>query len=67
MLKQRGVSIGGVIILQLDKKSPKYNEYFLNLSNETHRRYFDLCERTFLALVYGYYHIKYLEKEFKSL
>jgi len=67
MLKQKGIQVGGVIILQLNKRSAQYNEYFLNLSDPRHKEYFDYCERTFIALVYGYYHIKYLEKKFKEL
>ena len=67
MLKEKGIQIGGVIILQLDKKVPSYNEYFLNLSDPRHKEYFDFCERTFLSLVYGYYHVKYLENKFKDL
>lgn len=67
MLKQKNINIGGVIILQLSKKSPHYNEYFLNLADARHKEYFEFCERTFLALVYGYYHIKYLESKFKEI
>ena len=66
MLKQQGINIGGVIILQVSKKSPEYNEYVLSLDNPVHKEYFDLCERTFLALVYGYYHIAYLERRFEE-
>ena len=65
MLKLQGINIGGVIILQLSKTSPSYNEYVLDLiNNPNHRAYFDLCEKTFLSLVYSYYHITYLEENF---
>lgn len=66
MLKMQGIQIGGVIILQVSKKSADYNEYVLNLSDPLQKDYFDLCERTFLALVYGYYHIMYLERGCKN-
>ena len=62
----QNIHINGVIILQLDKKEPKYTEYRLDLSNPIHRHYFDICERTFLSLVYAYYHITYLEEGFKN-
>ena len=65
LLKQQGISIHGVIILQLKKDKPAYNEYVLDLSNPRHKDYFDICERTFLSLVYSYYHVFYLEEEFK--
>lgn len=66
MLKAMNINIGGVIILQVSKTSPEYNEYVLDLSNPIHKEYFDLCERTFLSLVYGYYHISYLERRFNE-
>lgn len=66
MLKQQGINIGGVIILQVSKTSPQYNEYVLDLHNPSHKEYFDLCERTFLSLVYSYYHISYLERRFNE-
>ena len=62
-----GIQIHGVIILQLLKRNSSYNEYFLNLKNDEHKKYFALCERTFLSLVYSYYHITYLEKNFTKL
>ena len=66
MLKQQGIYISGVIILQLAKTSPRYNEFVLDFSNQSDKYYFEVCERTFLALVYGYYHIYWLEEEFKN-
>lgn len=66
LLKQQGVNIQGVIILQLRKDSPAFNEYVLNLDIPEQKQYFDLCERTFLSLVYGYYHIYWLEAKFNE-
>lgn len=56
------IILGGVVILQLDKNKPKYTEYVLDLSNEGQRNYFSICERTFMGLLYSYYHIHYLEE-----
>ena len=67
MLKMSGINIGGVIILQLAKTELKYTEYVLQLSDPIQKEYFDLCEQTFLSLVYGYYHITYLEARFNGL
>lgn len=66
MLKKQGIYISGVIILQLNKTSPGYNEFVLDFSNKKDKDYFEMCEKTFLALVYGYYHIHWLEEEFKN-
>ena len=61
------INIVGCTILQVDKYEPKYTEYLLNISNERDRDYFNMCERTFMSLVYGYYHIKYLENRFENI
>lgn len=66
LLKQQGITIGGVIILQLNKTQPEYTEYILDLSNPVHNHYFQICERTFLSLVYAYYHITWLEEGFNN-
>lgn len=64
ILKEMGVNITGCIILQLSKDTPQYREYILDLRIPEHKAYFDICERTFISLLYGYYHIHYLEGEF---
>lgn len=57
-------NLSGVMILQVEKNRPIYHEYFLDFDNPNQKAYFDVCERTFLSLLYGYYHITYLEKGF---
>lgn len=65
--EKEGINIDGVIILQLNKYQPKYKEYILDLSIPDHKNYFDLCERTFISILYSYYHIHYLEENFNDL
>lgn len=65
--EEENINVDGLIILQLDKNRPKYTEYYLNLHNEAQRNYFAICERTFMSLLYGFYHINYLEREFDNV
>jgi len=68
MLKFNKVAnISGVIILQLRKETPDFNEFVLNLDNMNHVNFFNHCENTFLSLVYSYYHILETERLYKSL
>ena len=59
--------LSGVMILQVEKERPIYHEYFLDIKNVQQKEYFDICERTFLSLLYGYYHILYLERGFSHV
>lgn len=65
--EEKNINIDGVIILQIDKYKLKYREYVLDFNIPEHKSYFDLCERTFLSLLYSYYHISYLEENFGVL
>ena len=67
ILKSKGINITGVVILQLSKTEDKYTEYVLDFRNPIHKDYFEMCERTFLTLVYAYYHVYYLEGKFNEL
>jgi len=67
MLMKNGINPVGLIILQLSKKMPAYNEYVLNLKDPVQLNYINICERTFFALVYGYYHIHWLEEHFNEV
>lgn len=66
ILRLQGVDIDGMIILQLSKVAPGYNEYILDLSNKEHLCFIDTCEKCFMSLVYGYYHIEYLGRKFNE-
>ncbi len=62
-----GIDVDGVIVLQLDKNDPGFNEYLLSFDIEDHLRFMNNCENTFLSLVYSYYNVKNIEKGYKSL
>jgi hypothetical protein len=57
----------GIIILQLNKKYPDFNEFVLDFRNPKHKSFFEFCERTFLSLVYSYYHISEVERMYKEI
>lgn len=62
-----GIEINGVIVLQLNKEEPGFNEYLLNFSDQSHLEFMNQCETTFLSLVYGFYNIKRSEEMFKEI
>lgn len=67
MLRELGIEIDGCIILQLSKTSISYNEYVLNFDNPDHLKFINICEQTFLSLVYSYYNIITIEEAYKKL
>jgi hypothetical protein len=68
MLKLNGITnLAGIIILQLKKDVPDFNEFVLNFDNPNHTSFFNFCENTFLSLVYSYYHILEAERLYKKL
>lgn len=62
-----GINIDGVIVLQLGKDEPGFNEYLLQFSIENHRVFMDECENAFLSLVYAYLNIKRIEEHYKEI
>ena len=68
MLKvKEGIDIDGVIVLQLDKEEPGFNEYHLRFDIPDHANFMAHCEETFLSLVYAFYNVEHAEKWFKSI
>lgn len=67
MFSLRGIYPEGVIVLQLDKKSPGFNEYLLDFSYPEHKAFMDYCSQAFFSLVYAYYNIKRVELEYDKL
>ena len=65
--EENNINLKGTVILQLSKTTPIYTEYILDFSNPAHKQYIDICERTFMSLLYSFYHIKYLEGEYKHV
>lgn len=59
--------IDGVIILQLDKKQPSFEEYVLVFSNPQHAMFMDECIKTYLSLVYAYYNRLNIQTMFKNI
>ena len=62
-----GINIDGVIVLQLDKKEPGFNEYLLDFMNQEHLKFMQDCEEALLSLVYSFYQIAKVEKQFKYI
>lgn len=62
-----GIEIDGVIVLQMNKTEPGFNEYLLNFSIQDHLEFINHCENTFLSLVYGYFNIMKAEAMYKII
>ena len=67
MLNLKGINIDGVIVLQLCKDEPGFNEYLLEFSVPEHLQFIEDCTRAFLSLVYAYYNIYFVKEQFKTL
>lgn len=67
ILKLLGINVDGVLVLQLDKESPGYNEYILDFSYIEHVTFFNNCETAFLSLLYGFYNIYNIERQFGTI
>lgn len=67
MLRLRNIKIDGVIVLQLDKKSPGFNEYLLDFNNPEHLNFINYCEQAFFSLVWAYYNIKHIEAMYNGI
>lgn len=65
--REENIYVDGVIVLQLNKKTPEFNEYLLDFSIESHNLFMNNCINTFLSLVYSYYNIYKIEEDFKDL
>lgn len=64
MLRERGIIVQGVIVLQLDKKEPGFNEYLLDFSIPDHKQFMDHCMQTFFSIVFAFYNVKRIENEY---
>lgn len=67
MLRAKGIYPTGIIVLQLDKKEPGFNEYLLNFSIPEHNDFINYCTETFFALVYAYYQLERVKKEYTAI
>lgn len=64
---EENINIDGVIVLQLDKANPGFNEYLLDFNIIEHLDFINKCEATFLSLVYSYYNIAEIEKMYNNI
>lgn len=62
-----GINVDGVIVLQLDKDEPGFNEYLLEFDIPDHLDFINHCELTFLSLVYAFYNIHKAENMYKII
>ena len=62
-----GINVDGVIVLQLDKDEPGFNEYLLDFAHIDHLEFINHCETTFLSLVYAFYNINKAEMMYKTI
>ena len=62
-----GIEVDGVIVLQLDKDEPGFNEYILDFIYPDHLAFMNHCELTFMSLVYAYYNVCRTEEIYKGI
>ena len=67
LLSLKGIYPKGVIVLQLDKVTPGFNEYLLNFSVLDHKMFMDNCTQAFFSILFAYYNIKRVENEFTQI
>ena len=58
---------GGLIVLQLNKEEPGYDEYILLMDEKSHFLFIENCVITFLSLVYAYYHVTACNNSFNEI
>lgn len=62
-----GIEVDGVIVLQLDKTEPGFNEYLLTFSDASHLDFMNRCEISFMSILYAYYNVCKAESDFKYI
>lgn len=67
MLKENGIDVAGVIVLQLNKEEIGFNEYLLDFRVPDHRQFMDNCINTFFSLVYAFYNVKEIEGMYENI
>lgn len=64
---KENIIVDGVIVLQLSKDEPGFNEYILIFEDPAHLDFMNKCENAFLSLVYAFYNIRYIEDAYKNI
>ena len=67
LYNQKNINIDGAIILQYDKKEPRFREYSLDFSNPYDYEFIQNCHRAFFGLVYTYYNYKLCQRNFRTM
>lgn len=57
----------GVIVLQLDKSYPGFNEYLLDFNIPEHLVFMNQCIDCFFSILFAYYHTRRIEMGYKEL
>lgn len=67
LYKVKGINVDGCLILQMDKETPSFEEYSLDLSNQEHYNFIEHCAFTFVSMAISYYNINKAETLFKQI
>lgn len=62
-----GIEIYGCGVIKLNKKSIEFEEFIIDKSNPEYEEFMNLCERTFLSLVYAYINRVFVERQYVAL
>lgn len=62
-----GIEIYGCGIIKLEKKSISFEEFIIDKSNPDYNQFMDLCENTFLSLVYSYINRNFVESYYQNI
>lgn len=62
-----GVHINGCIILMLNKKECRFTEMVLDFNIQEHLDYINLCQQSFLSLVYAYYNRVLVQSSYQNI
>lgn len=64
---KKNINIEGCIVLQFDKKEPKFREFSLTFSEPHDYEFIENCNRAFMGLVYTYYNVKLCQRQFGQM
>ena len=67
LLNYYNTKLDGVAILMINKKTPSCKEYMLDLNIKENDDFMNLCERTFMSMLYTYYNCIAVKISFKEI
>ena len=62
-----GIDIHGCGIIKLNKKEIRFEEYIIDKSIDEYFEFTNLCEETFLSLVYAYFNRINVENMYRKI